>query len=58
MKDELLSLLQKIRVFGQALYGPIVKPIIQVFLSQISNARIEFSIKLEDELINKLLVYS
>jgi hypothetical protein len=34
MKDELLSLLQKIRVFGQALYGPIFEPIIQVFLSQ------------------------
>lgn len=26
MKDELLSLLQKIRVFGQALYGPILNP--------------------------------
>jgi hypothetical protein len=58
MKDELLSLLQNIRVFGQALYGPIVKPIIQVFLSQRSSARIEFAIKLEDDLINKLLVYS
>ncbi len=56
MKDELLSLLQNIRVFGQALYGPIVKLIIQVFLSQKSSARIEFSIKLEDDLINKLLV--
>jgi hypothetical protein len=49
---------KKIRVFGQALYGPIVEPIIQVFLSQRSSARIEFAIKLEDDLINKLLVYS
>ncbi len=58
MKDELLSLLQKIRLFGQAFNGPIFEPIIQVFLSQKSSARIEFSIKLEDDLINKLLVYS
>ncbi len=57
MKDELLSSLRNIRVFGQALYGPIVEPIIQVFLSQRSSARIEFAIKLEDDLINKLLVY-
>jgi hypothetical protein len=58
MKDELLSLLQKIKVFGQTLYGPIFEPIIQVFLSQKSSARIEFSIKLKDGLFNKLLVYS
>jgi hypothetical protein len=46
MKNELLSLLQKIRVFGQVLYGPIVEPIIQVFLSQRSSPKIEFAIKL------------
>ncbi len=32
MRDELMSLLQKIRAFGQAIFGPIVQPIIQGFL--------------------------
>jgi len=32
VRDELMSLVQKIRAFGQALSGPIVQPIIQSFL--------------------------
>jgi len=32
VRDELMSLVQKIRAFGQALFGPIVQPIIQSFL--------------------------
>jgi len=32
MRDEFMSLLQKNKAFGQALFGPIVQPIIQGFL--------------------------
>jgi hypothetical protein len=32
VRDELMSLLQKIRTSKQALFGPIVQPIIQNFL--------------------------